>query len=58
MMRPEVVNSRLRDVVDFEVDYIKRSYEKELSEKDSLISEKDNEISLLKAKLRLNGIDY
>ena len=70
MMKPEVVNSRLRDVVEFEVDYIKRSLEQELSEKDEvisekdevisekdvLISEKDNEISMLKAKLEENGI--
>ena len=57
-MKPELVNSRLRDVVEFEVDYIKRSLEQELSEKDEVISEKDNEISMLKAKLEENGIEY
>ena len=45
MMKPEVVNSRLRDVVEFEVDYIKRSLEHELSEKDEVISEKNDVIS-------------
>ena len=63
MLKPEVDNSRLRDVVDFEVDYIRRSLEHELSKKDELISQKnleisrkDQEIELLKAKLQENGI--
>ena len=63
MMKSEVDNSRLRDVVDFEVDYIRRSLEHELSKKDELISQKnleisrkDQEIELLKAKLQENGI--
>ena len=45
MLKPEVDNSRLRDVVDFEVDYIRRSLEHELSKKDELISQKNLEIS-------------
>ena len=45
MMKSEVDNSRLRDVVDFEVDYIRRSLEHELSKKDELISQKNLEIS-------------
>ena len=49
LMKPEVDNSRLREVVDFEVDYIRRSLEHELSKK-------DEEIKLLKAKLKENGI--
>lgn len=57
MMKPEVVNSRLRDVVEFEVDYIKKAYEHDLAEKDSVISQKDDEISMLKAKLKENGIE-
>ena len=63
MLKPEVDNSRLREVVDFEVDYIRRSLEQELSEKnkelskmDCELSRKDQEIELLKAKLRENGI--
>jgi len=63
MMKSEVDNSRLRDVVDFEVNYIRRSLEHELSKKDELISQKnleisrkDQEIELLKAKLQENGI--
>ena len=51
MMKSEVDNSRLRDVVDFEVDYIRRSLEHELSKK-------DEEIEMLKAKLKENGIKY
>ena len=51
MLKPEVDNSRLRDVVDFEVDYIRRSLEHELSKK-------DEEIEMLKAKLTENGIKY
>ena len=63
MLKPEVDNSRLREVVDFEVDYIRRSLEQELSEKNKELlkknkelSRKDQEIELLKAKLRENGI--
>ena len=63
MLKPEVDNSRLREVVDFEVDYIRRSLEQELSEKnkelskmDCELSRKDQEIELLKAKLQENGI--
>jgi uncharacterized protein (DUF3084 family) len=71
-MEYEVISSRLRDVVEFEVDYIRKSYEQELSEKNKLISQKndlisqkndlisqkDDEIRYLKSKLRENGIDY
>ena len=46
MLKPEISNSRLRDVVDFEVDYIRKSYEQEISERDELLSEKDNLISV------------
>ena len=38
MLKPEVDNSRLREVVDFEVDYIRRSLEQELSEKNKELS--------------------
>ena len=64
MIEPELDVSKLRDVIDFEVDYIKKSYEKELSEKDdilaekdTILAEKDKEIQELKAKLNENGID-
>ncbi|WP_405265290.1 hypothetical protein [Methanobrevibacter sp.] len=59
--------SKLRDVIDFEVDYIIKSYEKELSEKDDILAEKlaekddilaekDKEIEILKAKLHETGM--
>ena len=50
MIEPELDTSRLKDVIDFEVDFIKKSYEKELAEK-------DEQISILKAKLKENGIE-
>ena len=57
MIETELDASKLRDVIDFEVDYIKKSYEKELSEKDTILAEKDKEIEILKAKLHENGIN-
>jgi len=56
MIDSELDLSKLRDVIDFEVDYIIRSYEKELSEKDTILAEKDKEIEILKAKLHENCI--
>ena len=56
MIDSELDLSKLRDVIDFEVDYIKKSYEKELSEKDTILAEKDKEIEILKAKLHENCI--
>jgi len=53
MIEPELDTSKLRDVIDFEVDYIKKSYEKELSEKDTILAEKDKEIEELKARLKV-----
>ena len=67
MIEPELDASKLRDVIDFEVDYIIRSYEKELSEKDMVLAEKDmvlaekdtilvekdKEIEELKARLKV-----
>ena len=41
MIDSELDLSKLRDVIDFEVDYIIRLYEKELSEKDTILAEKD-----------------
>ena len=65
MIEPELDASKLRDVIDFEVDYIKKSYEKELSEKeevlaekDLVLAEKDEKIKDLIAKLQENGIEY
>ena len=51
MLEGEIENTKLRDVVEFEVDFILRSHEKELAEKDEIISERDNEITMLKAKI-------
>ena len=70
LIEPEINKSKLRDVIDFEVDFIRKSYEHELSEKDELIADKDaviagmnvviadknKEIRLLKAKLAEKGI--
>lgn len=56
MIDSELDLSKLRDVIDFEVDYIIRSYENELSEKDDILAEKDKEIEILKAKLHENGM--
>ena len=60
MIDSELDLSKLRDVIDFEVDYIIRSYEKELSEKDMVLAEKDTilvekdkEIEELKARLKV-----
>ena len=41
LIEPEINKSKLRDVIDFEVDFIRKSYEHELSEKDELIADKD-----------------
>ena len=57
IIEPELDVSKLRDVIDFEVDYIKKSYEKELSEKEDSLAEKDKEIEELKAKLKESGIE-
>ena len=64
MLDGEVQNSRLRDGIDFEVDYAKKAIEKErdelyqaLSEKDKALFKKDQEIDRLRAKLKENGID-
>ena len=58
MLGAEISNSRLREVVDFEVAYTIKALEKQIEEKDNVIVEKDNEIILLKAKLAENGIKY
>ena len=42
LIKQEIDNSRLRDVVDFEVDFIKKSLEAEIAERDGVIVEKDN----------------
>ena len=46
MLEPEVDNSRLRMVVEFEMDYERRAFEKELVEKDEAISVRDDAISV------------
>ena len=71
LIEPELDNSWLRDVVDFEVNFIRRALEAEIAEKvnliaekdsliaekDSLIAEKDDEIARLKAKLAEKGLE-
>jgi len=64
LIEPEIDKSRLKDVIDFEVDYVKKSYEKELAdmgdalaEKDIAIANKDDEICRLMDKLKENGIE-
>ena len=39
MIEREIDISRLRCVIDFEVDYMRRSYEQELAEKDDTINQ-------------------
>lgn len=51
MLEPEVNDSKLRIVAEFEADYERKAFEHELAEK-------DNEIKALKAKLEENGISY
>ena len=71
LIEPEIDKSRLKDVIDFEVDYVKKSYEKELADmgdalaekdiaianKDDVIANKDDEIRRLRDKLKENGIE-
>lgn len=57
MLEGEIENTRLRRVIDFEVDHIRTSLEKELEE-----SKKENEYlkketEYLKAKLKENGVE-
>lgn len=55
MLEPEVTDSKLRIVAEFEADYERKAFELELAEKDKALAEKDNEIKFLKAKLKENG---
>ena len=41
LIEPELRNSKLRDVIDFEVHYIRKSYEQDLSELHEIIADKD-----------------
>ena len=45
LIEPEINKSKLRDVIDFEVDYIRKSLEHELSEKDAVIADMDEVIA-------------
>ena len=45
LIEPELDTSRLKDVIDFEVDFIKKSYEMELLEKKLSIAEKNKIIA-------------
>ena len=45
MMKPEVTDSRMRDVIEFEVNYAVKTFEKELKDKDDALSKKDIELS-------------
>lgn len=51
MMKPEVENTRMRNVIEYEVDYAVKSFEKEIEEKDKTISEKNKEISKMGEEL-------
>ena len=44
MLGPEISNSRLRDVIDFEVDYTIKGYEKQIQERDEEIVEINKEL--------------
>lgn len=41
LIEPELSKSKLRDVIDFEVDYVRKSYEKDVSELNEVIADKD-----------------
>ena len=72
MMEQEVTNNRLRNVIDFEIEYERKAFKKELNDKDNElskrceeisakddeISKKDDEIKKLKAILNQHDIDY
>lgn len=58
LIGPELDKSRLRDVIDFEVEYIKKSYQKELDEKNEALLRKDEEIYRLKSKLKAMVWNY
>ena len=45
MMEREVINNRLREVIDFEIDYERKALRKELKEKDEELTKKNNELS-------------
>ena len=45
MIEPELRNSKLRDVIDFEVHYIRKSYEQDLSELHEIIADKEAAIA-------------
>lgn len=65
MMKQEVINNRLRDVIEFEVNYERKVLIKELEEKNNELSKRDTELSKrddenkrLKAILKQHNIDY
>ena len=72
MMEEEVISNRLRNVIDFEIEYERKAFKKELTDKDKEISKKnkelskknnelskkDDEIKKLKAILNQHNIDY
>ena len=58
MLDTKVDNSKLKLVSEFEIASQRKLFEDELAEKENVISEKDDEIKVLKQKLKENGIDY
>lgn len=69
MLEEKVNDSKLRIVAEFEEDYARQVYERKLADKDKIIADKDkkakvmlekkdDEIKVLKAKLKENGIKY
>ena len=58
MMEREVINNRLREVIDFEIDYERKALRKELKEKDEELTKKNNENKKLKAILNQHNIDF
>ena len=45
LIEPELSKSKLRDVIDFEVDYVRKSYEKDVSELNEVIDEMSHSIA-------------
>ena len=58
MMKQELNDNRLRNVIDYEIAYHRIAFKNELNNKNKELSEKNDEIKRLKAILEQHGLDY
>ena len=58
MMNPEVTDSRMKDVIEYEVNYAIKAYEKEIEEKDKELTKQSEENKRLKEILKSHNISY